>query len=49
METVNSVVNKLYNGLNPEGIISEQAGFWIDRFLSTEKMNLQKERLGSAN
>ena len=49
METVNSVVNKLYEGLNPKDTISEQAGFWIGRLLNTEKMNLQKERFGSAN
>lgn len=37
MEIVNNVVNKLYEGLNPKDIISEQAGFWIDRFLNTEE------------
>lgn len=49
MKIVNSVVNKLYEGLNLKDIISEQAGFWIDRFLNTERMKLLKERLGSAN
>jgi hypothetical protein len=49
VEIVNSVVNKLYEGLNREDIISEQAGFWIDRFLNTEKMKLLKERFGRAN
>lgn len=44
VETVNRVVNKLYEGLNPNNIISEQAGF-----LNTEKMKLLKERLSSAN
>jgi hypothetical protein len=49
VEIVNNVVNKLYKGLNPKGIISEHAGFWIDRFLNAEKMKLLKERFGSAN
>jgi len=44
VETVNRVVNKLYEGLNPNNIISEQAGF-----LNTEKMKLLKVRFGSAN
>lgn len=45
VETVNSVVNKLYEGLNYNNIIiSERA-----RFLNTEKMKLPKERLSSAN
>ena len=49
VETVNSVANKLYEGLNPNNIISEQAGFWVDRFLNTEKIKLLKVRFGSAN
>ncbi|MGR3304498.1 MAG: hypothetical protein ACUZ8I_18640 [Candidatus Scalindua sp.] len=48
-ETVNNVVNKLYESLNPKDIISEQAGFGINRFLNAEKMKLLKERFGSAN
>lgn len=48
-ETVNNVVNKLYEGLNHKDIISEQAGFWIDRFLNAVKKKLLKERFGSAN
>ena len=44
MKTVNRVVNKLYEGLNPKNIISEQAVF-----LNTEKMKLLKVRFGSAN
>ncbi len=44
MKTVNRVVNKLYEGLNTNNIISEQAGF-----LNTEKMKLLKVRFGSAN
>ncbi len=49
MEVVNSVVNKLYEGLNPKNIISEQAGFRIDKFLNAEKKKLLKERFGCAN
>ena len=44
MKTVNRVVNKLYEGLNPNNNISEQTGF-----LNTEKMKLLKERFGRAN
>ncbi len=44
MRTVNRVVNKLYEGLNPKNIISEQAVF-----LNTEKMKLLKVRFGRAN
>jgi hypothetical protein len=44
VETVNSVVNKLYEGLNHNDIISERA-----RFLNTEKMKLLKERFCSAD
>jgi len=42
VETINGVVNKLYEGLN-HNKISEQAGFWIDRFFNTEKMKLLKD------
>ena len=49
MEIVNNVVNKLYEGLNPKDIISEQAGLWKDRFLKAEKMKLLKERIDCAN
>ncbi len=49
MEIVNNVVNQLYEVLNPKDIVSEQAGFWIDRFLNAEKMKLLKERFGCAN
>ncbi len=49
METVNNVINKLYEGLNSKGIISELAGFRIDGFLNAEKMKLLKVRSGSAN
>jgi hypothetical protein len=44
VKTVNRVVNKLYEGLNPKNIISEQAVF-----LNTEKMKLLKVRFGRAN
>ena len=44
MKTVNRVANKLYEGLNPKNIISEQAVF-----LNTEKMKLLKVRFGRAN
>ena len=44
MKTVNRVVNKLYESLNPNNNISEQTGF-----LNTEKMKLLKVRFGSAN
>ena len=44
MKTVNRVVNKLYESLNPNNNISEQTGF-----LNTEKMKLLKERFGRAN
>ncbi len=43
MKTVNRVVNKLYEGLNPNNNISEQAGF-----LNTEKIKLMEERFSRA-
>ena len=49
MEIVNNVINKLYEGLNPKDIISEQAGLWKDRVLSAEKIKLFKERIDCAN
>ena len=49
VEIVNNIINKLYECLNPKDIVSEQAGFRIDRFLNTEKVKLLKERFCCAN